>query len=65
MNGIVSKAISAVVSGIVAGLAVGLLLWIISALIPGFEIDASFWATIVGVLVALWTFFVGPNRTNV
>lgn len=64
MNDIVSRAVSAVVSGLIAGLAVGLLLWVISALIPGFQIDASMWATIVGVLVALWTFFSGTTPLN-
>lgn len=61
MDNVVGRAVSAIVAGLVAGLAVGLLLWVISALIPGFVIDASFWATIVGVLVALWSFFSGGN----
>lgn len=63
MDDVVGRVVKSIVSGLVAGLAVGLLLWVISALIPGFRIDASFWATIVGVLVALWTFFSpGPTR---
>lgn len=63
-NNLVSRLVRSIISGIVAGIITAILLFIVSALLPGVRIDASLWAMIVGILVALYS-FVSGNNANV
>lgn len=56
MNDLVSRLLRALVSGLVVGLIVALVLLVVSALLPGVEIDASFWGFVVGAVCAIYTF---------
>jgi TM2 domain-containing membrane protein YozV len=62
MENLLTRAIKAVITGLVAGVIVALLLLVISALIPGVQIDASLWGTIIGILTALYVFVTGEQR---
>lgn len=61
MNDLASRVVNALLAGIITGLVVALVLFVISALLPGVTIDASFWGTVVGVLAALVSFL--QNRS--
>ena len=60
----ISRFVHSLVAGIVVGLLAALALFIISALIPKFTVDASWWAGIIGLLAFLYDFFVGTDRLN-
>lgn len=60
-NDVVTRLVNAVVQGIIAGAIVAVLLFVVSKLVPGLEIDASLWALIIGVLVALYVFVNGST----
>lgn len=62
MDDLMGRIVRAVVAGLIAGVVTALLVFIISALIPGVRIDASFWGLIVGLLVGIYTLFSGPQN---
>jgi uncharacterized membrane protein YvlD (DUF360 family) len=56
------RALTAIISGLVAGVVTALVVWLLSVLVPGVELDPGFWGTVVGVIVGLLTFFSGRSR---
>ena len=56
---LLERLIRAMVIGLVVGLVVLLILVVISALLPGVTINASFWATVLGLLAAAYFMLTG------
>lgn len=59
VDNIGERLIKAIVYGLIAGFVTALLLFVLSAILPGVVINASFWGMIVGILAGLYAFFVG------
>lgn len=57
MDDLMGRIIKAVLLGLIAGIVTALLVFIISALVPGMRIDASFWGLVVGIIVGLYSLF--------
>lgn len=55
------RAIRATIAGLIAFIVALVILLIISVLLPGVSIDAKFWAGIIGLLTALYTFLTGER----
>lgn len=62
MSDLVTRVLYALAAGVITGLVALLVIAVVSALLPGISIDASFWATVLGVIAALLTFFTGSAR---
>lgn len=53
----VSKLLRAAIIGLIVGIVVAFILFVISALLPGIQINASFWGFVIGVIAGLYVFF--------
>lgn len=59
----IERIIKSALVGLIVGAIAALIIAIISAILPAVEIDASWWGVVIGVLVALYHFFNGNDRT--
>lgn len=61
MSNLLTRVLMSVVVGLVTGFVVALIVLVISALLPGVRIDASFWGGVFGILGGLVYFFSGKT----
>ena len=61
----IGRLLTAIVVGLVAALVAAVVIFIIGALLPGFEPDVWFWAGIVGLLFGLIYLFTGNTPSDI
>lgn len=62
MNELAVRVLRALGVGIITGLVAALVILVISAVLPGVTISASFWGTVLGVIAFVLTLLTGSTR---
>lgn len=60
-NSLITRALRALAVGVITGLLAALIIVIVSALLPGVTIEASFWGAVLGLVAGILS-FLGDNR---